>query len=350
MTKNRLKNLKVGYVPMAPSLLPPGDRRRFVYYARERGIDFEIATPDKKYDVVVVTARGDISAWSRYTQGKVIFDMVDPYLTQSKYVLKDWLRGLAKFIVRQNKYLNLNYKEAIKNMCRHSKAIVCAGPNQKTILEGYCKNTHVILDIHNDSAPRRKTNYTAVNPFKIVWEGLPENLVSIGLIKEVLQKINKKHPIQLHLITDRECYKYLGNHGKTETRNLYKNIFDDIVFHEWDEKTFNDNLISCDLAIIPADLSDPFRRVKSMSKLLLLWRAGMPVVTSASEEYTRVMTESGVELDCYTNEDWEKNILKCLEDASFRKKVGDLGFDYSEREFSKEKILSQWDCLFESVL
>ena len=55
-----LDGLRVGYAPLSPSLEQPGDRRRFVYYAQRRGIEFEIADPAKDYDVVVVSQRADI--------------------------------------------------------------------------------------------------------------------------------------------------------------------------------------------------------------------------------------------------------------------------------------------------
>jgi hypothetical protein len=40
--------MKIGYVPCSTSLELPGDRRRFVFYAQQRGIAFEIADPAKK--------------------------------------------------------------------------------------------------------------------------------------------------------------------------------------------------------------------------------------------------------------------------------------------------------------
>ena len=50
-----LKRLRYGYVPYSSSLEMPGDRRRFVHYARRRGLDFEIADPSRAYDAVVLS-------------------------------------------------------------------------------------------------------------------------------------------------------------------------------------------------------------------------------------------------------------------------------------------------------
>ena len=49
-----LQQLRIGYVPYTPSLDKPGDRRRFVHYARRRNLSFEIADPAQDYDVVIL--------------------------------------------------------------------------------------------------------------------------------------------------------------------------------------------------------------------------------------------------------------------------------------------------------
>ena len=51
-----LKKLKIGYVPMSRDLKHPGDRRRFLYYAKQRNINFEIASIDVAGGQVVAQA------------------------------------------------------------------------------------------------------------------------------------------------------------------------------------------------------------------------------------------------------------------------------------------------------
>ena len=105
--------LRIGYVPVSANLQGPGDRRRFVYYARSRNLQFEIADPDKSYDVVVVTQMADLSVWSRYYRGKIIYDAIDSYLVIPKTNVKGILRGLAKYLAGRSRYLQLNYWRAI---------------------------------------------------------------------------------------------------------------------------------------------------------------------------------------------------------------------------------------------
>ena len=76
--------MRIGYAPYDASLTQPADRRRFPFYATRRGLGFELADPSRAYDVVVVTPRADLGAWSRYRPGrsKLVFDIVQQRVDQ----------------------------------------------------------------------------------------------------------------------------------------------------------------------------------------------------------------------------------------------------------------------------
>ena len=63
---NSFSSPRVGYVPLSNTLMSPGDRRRFVAYALDRDLKFEIAHPKEKYDLVVLSELADISVWAEY--------------------------------------------------------------------------------------------------------------------------------------------------------------------------------------------------------------------------------------------------------------------------------------------
>ena len=123
-----LKNLKIGYVPMNRNFNSPGDLRRFYYYAKKRNLKFEYADPSQNYDLVILTQSADITIWSEYSKGncKVIFDIVDSYMSVPKWHLKGLFRGLAKYFVGQTRNLRLNYRKALEAMCQRADAVVCS--------------------------------------------------------------------------------------------------------------------------------------------------------------------------------------------------------------------------------
>jgi hypothetical protein len=348
-TINR-RSIRIGYVPISKNLNSPGDKRRFVYYANMRNINFEIADPSKKYDLVVITQNADLSIWKDYDKGgaKIVYDLIDSYLAIPKKNVKGRLRGLAKYISGQSQYLIFNHWKAIEDMCSRSDAVVCSTHEQHNDISKLCSNVHIILDAHMDAARAFKTDYNYQGPFRLIWEGLPQNIYSLKSIVPAIKELNIKKPVELHVITDISFNRYIGKYGKTKTLKVAQKLFNDVIFHEWDEKNFADYVCSCDLAVIPLDLSDSFAAGKPENKLLLFWRMGMPVVTSASPAYSRAMNLAGMDYTVKHDNEWIKILSELIENPIARQKAGFLGKSYVENNFSENFLMSQWDKVFES--
>jgi glycosyltransferase involved in cell wall biosynthesis len=346
---HHLRHARIGYVPYSSSLERPGDRRRFPYYASKRGIDFEIANPAKEYDLVILSERADLSVWSRYVRGKIVYDLIDSYLAIPRTNLKGQLRGLFKFLSRQSRYLQLDHWEAIKGMCARADAVVCSTEEQRQDVLRFCSNVHIILDAHMEVARVTKTDYSAKQPFRLVWEGLPQTLASLRQLRPALEKLRARHEVEMHIVTDNEHYRYLGRYVKTRTLQEAQKILSDVHFHEWKQADCADIICSCDLAVIPLALDDPFAAGKPENKLLLFWRMGMPVVTSASPAYVRAMRAAGMDYTIKDATDWVKVIEQLLLDESARREAGLLGKAYTERELSETSLLARWDAVFLSV-
>jgi len=344
-----LPTVRIGYVPISKTLDGPGDRRRFVYYAQKRGIEFEIADPKKEYDIVILSQRADISVWSRYSNAKLVYDLIDSYFAIPRTDFKGQMRGLFKYLSRQSRYLQLDHWKAIGTMCARADAVVCSTEEQRKDILKYCPNVHLILDAHMGVTRKVKTSYIASQPFRLVWEGLPSSLGSLKNLRPVLNSLRARHPIEVHVVTDPEYYRYMGKYGKTNTMNEVRRILPNAHFHEWRESNLADIACSCDLAVIPLSLDDPFAAGKPENKLLLFWRLGMPVVTAASPAYVRSMQAAGLNLTSKTDSEWLEKLDWLLSDEDARRLVGTMGRDYTEREFSESALLNRWDKLFESL-
>lgn len=344
-----LTSLRIGYVPYSLSYEKPGDRRRFVYYANRRGIPFEIADPAKEYDLVVLSARADISVWSKYPNAKLVYDLIDSYLAIPRTDIKGNLRGLFKFLSRQSRYLQLDYWKAISVMCRRADAVVCSTQEQKIDILKFCPNVHQVLDAHMSVTRVIKSDYRAGPIFRLVWEGLPQTLDSLKLLRPVLERLRKKYSVEVHIVTDRQYFRYMGQYGKSDTLQIVRKILPDVHFHEWNEADCAEIICSCDLAIIPLAMSDPFSAGKPENKLLLFWRMAMPVITSSSPAYRRAMLAAGLDLTATDEESWTAIIERLINDQSARQEAGLLGKAYTDREFSEDCLLLRWDAVFASV-
>ena len=344
-----MRSARIGYIPYSSTLERPGDRRRFVYYANQRGIHFEIADPAKNYDLVILSARADTSVWSRYPQAKVVYDLIDSYLAIPKTDLKGQLRGLFKFLSRQNKYLQWNHWKAIAGMCQRADAVICSTQEQRRDISEFCPNVHTILDAHMGVTRTTKSGYAAGKIFRIVWEGLPQTLDSLALIKPVLEKLSAVHAMEVHIVTDPEYSKYLGKYGKTSTLKLAQSILPTAHFHEWKESNCADIICACDLAVIPLDLDNPFAAGKPENKMLLFWRMGIPVLASATPAYVRAMQAAGLDGTCENQQEWYDKLEQMITQETYRAHAGQSGKAYIERECSEDSLLARWDAVFASL-
>lgn len=342
----KLGSARVGYVPYRRTLDAPGDRRRFVHYARERGIAFEVADPRKEYDVVVLSSTADISVWSRYPSAKIVYDLIDSYLAVPRNDLKGRFRGLFKFLSRQSRYPRLDHWKAIAAMCRRADAVICSTEEQRRDILEFCPDVHVILDVHVGVTRVAKIDYSAHQPFRLVWEGLPQNLASLQLIRPALQQLHARYPLELHVVTDASYYRHLGRYGKTDTLQQLQRLLPEARFHAWNETVCARIICSCDLAVIPLALDDPFAAGKPENKLLLFWRMGMPVVTSASPAYARAMQAAGMDYSVQQGSDWLPMLERLLGDEAARREAGTRGKSYAEQNFSEGRTLAQWDRVF----
>ncbi|MGH7838070.1 MAG: hypothetical protein ACREQC_09655, partial [Candidatus Binataceae bacterium] len=350
---NDLRHLRIGYAPYSESFTRPGDRRRFCSYAKKRNIPFEIARGSEVYDVVVVTAAGDISFWSEYSRGKaiIVFDLIDSYLAVPAFNPKSLLRGFAKYAAGQNKRLLWNYRRGIERMCQRADAVICTTIEQREQIHPHCRNVHVILDFHDTIVRTSKKDYAAGDIFHLVWEGLPGNLDFLSEIQDVLLDLRKEHPIALHAVTDLRYGKYLGGRfGQRRTEIDARKIFAPLYVHEWNEATCSAIICACDLALIPVPSHDPLCSGKPENKLLLFWRMGMPTVVSATPAYARAMQDCGLAMACQNASDWRETLERYISSELSRREAGQKGKTFAEQHYGEERMLAQWDSAFDSVL
>jgi len=350
---NHFQEVRIGYVPCSTSLAAPGDRRRFCYYAAKRKLRFEIARPDERYDIVVLTQAADISWWGRYPRGgaKIVFDFVDSYLSIPRHDPKGILRGIAKFAVGQNRRLLLNYRKGLEDMCRRADAVICSTESQRERILPLCSNVHAILDFHGSVVRAQKRDYAADEVFHFVWEGLPGNLRHLLEIKEALRALQSTRRFMIHAITDLEYGRFLnGRFVKRSTLDDARKFGPPICLYAWNERTFSAIACHCDLALIPIPLWDPLCAGKPENRLLLFWRMGIPVLASATAAHARAMKESGVGMSCTSQQEWMAALQYYMSAEPARKHAGQRGQAFVGERHSEEKLLALWDGLLHSVL
>ena len=127
----------------------PADRRRLVYWAKNRGHEI-ILDLDQRHDVMVLSGRADLTHWSEIkNRPPLILDLVDGYLGK-EHLWRDWLRGAGKVIASHNSGTPRPYRKIVGDACRLAQGVVCETAEQRETILPYCPNSHAILDFHEE--------------------------------------------------------------------------------------------------------------------------------------------------------------------------------------------------------
>lgn len=356
-----MSKTKIGCLPNSIDFNHPQDRRRYIPYFKAKNLDFEIAIYDNYYEILYVSLVADLNKWCNYKKeqlakkkkARVIFDLSDFYLVGNFFT--DSLRPIYHYLSGRTSSLKFSYKETIFNMILNTDVLICGSQEQKLILDKYHKNVIVVRDYFFDDIYITKNNYQLkrTNEINILWEGLSHGNIEIfKMLKEILCDLNDIH-VKLHIVTDSEYCRIGSSHFCQPTYNILKSVFSgtNISFHlyDWNPVTFASIAISCDMALIPIP-DDPFMQQKPENKLILLWSLGIPVITTNTKSYQRVMQAVNENYFCATNQEWREKIMTLASSQSNREKYMKSVSQYLEKYCSAESIFSTYDKVFFSNL
>jgi hypothetical protein len=336
--------MKIAYAPYSPALTEPGDRRRFPRYAAIKGLAFDLVHGvSDKYDVVILSSKADIVAWSssKITRTKLVYELIDSQLALPRANLWWNALGLAKVLTRELSRPVLNYRSAIEAMCRRADAVICGSPEQKEELARLNAHVYDILDFTDEVHGKHKTEYEIGDRPTLVWEGLSYSVKHLRLLRPAMDEIGDA--VNVRIITDPSIPRLGSHYFKVPTVQILRRTFAHVDFHPWDKHSMPTLVTEADIAVIPIDLSDPVARAKPENKLMLLWRLGMPVVTSATPAYQRCMRAAGLELACESTENWITALHHLLAKAETRRAAGAAGQAYVNANCGTVELVRRWD-------
>jgi hypothetical protein len=341
-----MRSPRVAYVPYAPDLSGPADRRRFCRFARLAGISFEVWRPTEHYDVVVVSTLGDLPYWSSTPKGrpKIVFDLPDSYLEIPPYEPRALVRGIGKWALRQHSALELSYQRSLERMCARAEIVLCSTPEQREKILHHNPNVFPILDFQSEAVLRRKTRYSLGRPLRLMWEGLGGSVPTLRAAAHFLRLLPRRRDFELHLVTDPTYRPLNGPVPSVSTLRQAQRLLPGVTLrlHRWSPATLADVASYSDIGIIPMHLDRPLFRAKAENKLLLLWRLGLPVITSAIPAYQRAMSGAGLDLTAETDTDWHRHLDELLSSEHRRRQAAYRGRIHAEAEYGEDVLFQKW--------
>lgn len=351
-----MKRIRVGYVPISQDLSAPGDRRRVAFWAKNRGHEI-ILDLSQPFDILLLSERSNLSAYKKKTSSvPIVFDLVDGYLA-TESIVHDWFRGTSKVFAGQLSGAPKPFTKFVADLCEQSAAVICSSPEQCEMIRAYSKNVHVILDSHEEIPllPFVDRSQKSSQAPQVLWEGMPATLAGVAQIRETLENLqNRGEGLHLNFVTDPSYYRFLGKFflGQTSTllRRSLREAYVSAEIIPWSQSNLVDAAKRSSAAIIPIRLQNKLQFMKPENRLLIMWRLGLPCLTSSSPAYKRVATNAGTDIICETPNQWESKLSEILEDHDFARDIVARGQTYLAENHNSEILLSKWDQAFQSVL
>jgi glycosyltransferase involved in cell wall biosynthesis len=351
----RMRKLRIGYWPLSESLLAAGDRRRLVFWANSRGHEL-VRDLTRNVDVIVASENSDFnSVLFRQKSTPVVFDLVDAYLSPLN-LYDDLARGLAKHLSGQISGAVKPFSRHVRDFCKISDAVICSSPEQRELILRHNANTHTILDSHDEIAFIVPPQYKDMSRTKqkILWEGQPATIGGVKGISSVLASLALSRNLHLNFVTDESYFQLLNRYLKRSTSERLNRdlslIAERVKVIPWTPANLVEAAQSSTVAMIPIDISIPMQRLKPENRLLIMWRLGLPCLTSPSPAYLRVANQAGVNAICNTLNDWAESFDRILSDPGFARSEILAGQSYLRENHNREKLLDKWDSVFESVM
>src|SRR5215207_3813108 len=277
--------MRLGYAPIDHSLQAPGDRRRFVAWARARNVDFEIVDePRPDLDVVVVAMPADITRWRNApAQIKIVYDVTDDYLALPDEGFKNRARGVAKFLSGELSRPTLAFRELFADMCRRADLVVATSERQRQHVAAVTgrDDTRVIIDSYDETPGSGKRDFRRLGEPRIAWEGLPFNIATLSIVGEAIRGMPAELRPSMHVVTPPVFRPYARRFGRRAARRTAQRALPgvSVFMYDWHQATVGGVIASCDVAVIPLPADNPFAMSKSAQKLVSMWSLGMPTVT-----------------------------------------------------------------------
>jgi hypothetical protein len=355
MGARTMKKLRVGYVPISKNLTAPGDRRRIVFWAKSRG--HEIVTDlEERVDLLVLSEKSDLNLFAKSKKSiPIIFDLVDGYLARES-IIEDLLRGTAKVATRQLSGMPRTFTHSVQELCSTVSAVVCSSPEQKEMITKYSKNVHVILDSH-DEIPwldfrGAEGEYNKIK--HLLWEGLPVTLGGIKTMNPALIHENAKYGTRIKFVTNKDYHRLLGQYFPASTETLLQKLLGPMNKNSevvsWSVENLVSSAKNSSAAIIPVMVSNRLQYLKPENRLLIMWKLGLPTLTSATPAYSRVSKISESDITCESSSEWEAKLTLVHDDNDYAEELVHRGQKYLKENHTKELLLLKWDKAIYSVL
>ncbi|MGA2775011.1 MAG: glycosyltransferase domain-containing protein [Candidatus Omnitrophota bacterium] len=138
------------------------------------------------------------------------------------------------------------------------------------------------------------------------------------------------------------CLKIIGPNKEILTSSfknslVFKKSKFDFEYVTWDLKTVYEEILACDVGIIPWPKMGIAQRIKSFNRLVMFMALGMPVITSPIPSYLGIIRHKENGFIAKTPDEWMDYIIFLRDNPEKREEIGRKAREDVVNKYSKEK-------------
>jgi len=348
-----MKKLRIGYYGYSSDFSHPADRRRIAFWAKDRGHDL-VSNESSNVDLIVLSERANLRFLNRQKpKAPVIFDLIDAYFIRDK-LLNDSLRGTLKVATKQISGPPNLFSSMVKELANAASAVICSSTEQQALIQNRFGNVHAILDSHDEFPLIKFSKRSPSESPGLLWEGMAATLSGLKQLEQPIIFSQHHEKLRVNILTDIIYFRALGKYAPARSEALLQKQIGKISapfkITPWTITNLVDMALVSSFSVIPINMRSPLQVLKPENRLLIMWRLGLPCLTSATPSYLRVAGEAGVETVCSNESEWIEKIDQVISDDAFAEFVVNSGQKYLKNHHNREMLLKKWDRAVESVL
>ena len=339
--------MKIGYEGYSLGNDGIADRRRILYWAAKRRHEI-VNSRNPEADVIVITSSADLTYWAQAKTTKtLILDVVDGLIGEQNSI-KDFVRGVGHMNPHHASTFRLRkFSDSLILVAKNCNFVICSSLEQVQEWRKYGIKAIDILDFHEE-IPRvqGRLDNLEKNSDTLFWEGLPATIQSMKLLNLLKNEDSSKH-YYLNVLTKLSSFKYMNRYVKLDVLRVLEKQIDSnnikINLVNWTPENMIQYANNSSIGIIPIYTFKGYNHLKAENRLLIMWRLGLPVLTSALPSYVRTMKDAGIPGICHNKKDWAKKVNELNRSISMRQEYIGKAQEYLKCNHKVEDLLEKWD-------
>ncbi|PIN80515.1 hypothetical protein COV11_03850 [Candidatus Woesearchaeota archaeon CG10_big_fil_rev_8_21_14_0_10_30_7] len=331
--------MKIGWFMYGPKRVP-GSRIQgwnMHDYLLSKGIDSNIIFAQEGYNTNFNFSKKQINNFLKKFYDMIIVHKIETGKNFYYFINQAHKKGMKVIFIGLDSF-NVKFASICDGILVVSKYL------QNIILKKYRKKTYFIFDGYEHDGKNHKKHS---NKKKIKLVFITTNLhKKFPYIDELPKNVNLtviSHP--------KKRLKMFAKHGIS-----YSEVFPETKFKfnyvEWNLKTVEDEILKCDVAVIPVPgfNKEEYVKKKSSNRLILFMSLGLPTIASPIAEYKPLIKQGKNGFLAKNSEEWIKYIEYLRDNPSKRKITGNHARKDIVPKYSKEAQGELYLKIFKKIL